>query len=200
LPVYLDACWIDQTEVTNEQYKTCVQAGGCGQPKYTDYYEDSNYGDHPVVNVSWYDAGDYCGWVGRRLPTEAEWEKAARGIDGQIYPWGEGIGCNQANYGGCTEFPGTSPVGYYGSACASPYGAYDMAGNVWEWTADWYDGNFYGGSPVNNPTGPESGSHHVLRGGSWSRNEWHTRSANRSNYLRPDNTYFYFGFRCALSP
>ncbi len=193
--IYLDAFWIDQTEVTNAQYNACVQSGACEQP----YIDDSNYDDHPVVYVGWYDAQDYCEWAGRRLPTEAEWEKAARGTDSRTYPWGETISCSQANYGGCGDFPQTSPVGYYGEKGASPYGVYDMAGNVWEWTADWYGNNYYQGSPSSNPTGPDSGSSRVLRGGFWGSNKWKARSAFR-NFYNPDFSNNFNGFRCARSP
>ncbi len=199
--VYLDAFWIDQTEVTNAQYGACVQSGSCGQPAYTSHFDNSNYDDHPVVYMNWGDAQDYCEWAGRRLPTEAEWEKAARGDDGRTYPWGENIFCSQANYWDCGygEFSPTSPVGFYGTAGASPYGAYDMAGNAWEWVADWYSDDYYQGSPSNNPTGPENGSYRVLRGGSWDNNEWYARSAYRYDGL-PDFTYYSLGFRCARSP
>ena len=194
--VYLDAYYIDQTEVTNAQYKLCVQAGDCDQPSDTQNYNNSSYADHPVVYVSWNDASDYFEWAGRQLPTEAQWEKAARGTDGRTYPWGEGIDCNLANFGGCVG--STSTVGRYADG-ASPYGALDMAGNVWEWVADWFDGDYYESSPGSNPGGPSSGDHRVLRGGSWYVDEGLARSAVR-DYFFPLNSYSSLGFRCARLP
>ena len=197
--VYLDAFWIDQTEVTNAQYKMCVDSGECGQPGNQKSFTDIEYSDHPVVDVSWIDAQGYCAWAGRRLPTEAEWEKAARGTDGRAYPWGEGVDCIRANYNECTEFPDTSPVGYYGQAVASPYGTYDMAGNAWEWVADWYDSDYYQESPLENPSGPNNGFSKVLRGGSWNNFYSGIRSAarNSGDEIREDYRY---GFRCSSTP
>ena len=194
--VYLDAYYIDQTEVSNAQYKLCVQAGVCGQPRDTTYYNNINYADHPVVNVDWYDANDYCEWAGRELPFEAQWEKAARGTDGRTYPLGEGIDCNRANYAGCIGR--TSPVGSF-PASASPYGALDMAGNVWEWVADWYSEDYYRTSPRENPAGPSDGTRRVLRGGSRDFIGGYARSAFRSDG-DPGYSYGYLGFRCARLP
>ena len=131
--VYLDAYYIDQTEVSYAQYKLCVQAGACAQRRSEWYYNDGSYRDHPVVSVRWNDANDYCEWAGRELPTEAQWEKAARGTDGRIYPWGADIDCNHANYGACVG--GTTPIGRFPEG-ASPDGELDTAGNVWEWVED----------------------------------------------------------------
>ena len=194
--VYLDAYWIDKYEVTNAQYKQCVADGGCVQPSNTTLYKDSNYSYYPVVYVDWNEAKDYCTWVGRRLPSEAEWEKAARGTDERTYPWGEQLSCEYAQYSGCDGSiveVGSLPKG------ASPYGAMDMAGNVREWTEDRYDGNYYSVSPSENPTGPLFGAGWVLRGGSWLNDVWNVRSTNRV-MLFSDSRYNDGGFRCAASP
>ena len=179
--VHLDAFWIDKYEVTNTQFKK-FRSG---------WRSHSDNADHPVVNVSWYDARDYCKWAGKRLPTEAEWEKAARGTDEKTYPWGEGISSTKANYGSGE----TTPVGSY-PAGVSPYGAYDMAGNVWEWVNDWYDEDYYQSSPSHNPRGPSYGDTRVLRGGSWFNFTNYLRAAIRS-FDNPSYTNFLIGFRCA---
>jgi formylglycine-generating enzyme required for sulfatase activity len=193
--VTLDAFWIDRTEVTNAQYQKCVAAGACSASSYAD---DSRYNgsQQPVVGVSWNDADAYCRWAGARLPTEAEWEKAARGTNGRIYPWGnERPDCNKAQYGGCAGQ--TVPVGSK-AARASPYGALDMAGNAWEWVNDWYDSGYYAISPTSNPQGPDSGDYRVLRGGSWNFGESDVRAANRYDVVptyRGDGV----GFRCVVA-
>ena len=193
--VYLDGYWIDRTEVTNAQYRKCVEAGACREPECWDD-NDYNAPDQPVVCVSWDDAQTYAAWVGGRLPTEAEWEKAARGTDGRIYPWGNSApGCDKANYEGCVGRSAT--VGSYLTG-ASPYGALDMAGNVREWVADWYDGRYYGRSAARNPEGPDSGEYRVLRGGSWYRHPGLARCASRSGYI-PDNFYSRVGLRVVVS-
>jgi serine/threonine-protein kinase len=207
--VYLDGYWIDKYEVTNAQYAKCVAAGECAKPSDTQYYANSQYTNHPVVYVSWYNANDYCAWTGRRLPSEAEWEKAARGTDGRTYPWGNTFDGSLLNY--CDRncsfnwadsekddgYKQTSPVGNYPSG-ASPYGALDMAGNVWEWVADWYDEGYYSKSPAENPGGLASGEYRVLRGGSWGNNVRVVRSADR-DWDNPVNSYNLNGFRCASS-
>ena len=197
--VSLDSFWIDRTEVTNEMYAKCVTEGVCNPPDSvssnarTSYFGNPEFDDYPVVKVSWYDANIYCRWVDARLPTEAEWEKAARGNDGRFYPWGMGESSMMANYG--IELGNTSAVGSFQQG-ASPYGVMDMAGNVWEWVADWYDASYYNTSPVENPHGPVSGETRVLRGGSWSNYNCDVRCASRVNRA-PDFSNQYIGFRCA---
>ena len=232
--VYLDGYWIDRYEVTNEQFARFVDATGHRTDAenkgtgwvFTDgewqeiedvdwlhpHSPDANIFDqmdHPVVQVSWNDARAYCAWGGARLPTEAEWEKAARGTDGLRYPWGNTFDGSRLNF--CDRnceldwketdandgYARTAPVGSY-PAGASPYGALDMAGNVWEWVADWYDEDYYSRSPNTNPQGPESGEWRVVRGGSWYNNRNWARCADRSR-LNPDITNYNLGFRCCVS-
>jgi formylglycine-generating enzyme required for sulfatase activity len=191
--VYLDAFWIDQTEVTNDMYKICVGSGKCAKPSSLDYYGFTNY---PVVYVNWNDAAAYCGWAGRRLPTEAEWEKAARGTDGRTYPWGDELPNNNLlNYNRPT-LGDIAEVGSYPSG-VSPYGAYDMAGNVWEWVNDWYGKTYYQSSSPSNPLGPESGEYRVIRGGAWNDVGSSARVTYRNWNVPADEYYSSVGFRCA---
>ena len=213
--VELDAYYIDKYEVTNAQYEAYVQTAG-GEPSL--YVNDefvpgtstveSRTGipmsfltapEKPIFGVSGTDAQGYCAWAGLRLPTEAEWEKAARGTDGRRYPWGDeeptcaravmddgGRGCGE----GITRPVGATPGG------VSPYGAHDMAGNVQEWVSDWYDSDYYASSPSRNPTGPSSGTMQVTRGGRWRDRQFNLRTTTRSRNGSVSRT-LHLGFRCA---
>jgi formylglycine-generating enzyme required for sulfatase activity len=194
--VYLDAFYIDVLEVTNSLYRVCLEAGGCMPLNKPDYFDNPELADHPVVNVTIDWAKRYCKWAGKRLPTEAEWEKAARGTDERTYPWGEGIDCEHAHYkdcGGQTIPVGSLPLG------ASPYGALDMAGNVWEWVSDRYQVDYYQVSPARNPKGGSRGIEWSFRGGSWSESEGLLRSTYRTWY-NPNAQYYNLGFRCVRTP
>ena len=198
--VYLGAFWIDQTVVTNALFAKCAAAGVCQPTLFSsatrdDYYKNSQYADYPVINVDWVQADSYCTWAGRSLPSEAQWEKAARGADGITFPWGEGADPKKANFNGTD----TTRVGSY-PAGASPYGALDMAGNVWQWVADWYDVNYYSNSPQRDPTGPDSSdARKILRGGAWDSPDSNVRTALRYPDL-PRDSYNNIGFRCAAVP
>ncbi len=195
--VTLDAFRLDQTEVTNAQYDGCVAAGVCEEDEYPRDRE-VNGDAQPVVGVSWYDALAYCSWVGGRLPTEAEWEYAARGPENRTYPWGDEpwVGAANCSEKDCADgFKATSPVGSFPQG-ASWVGALDMAGNAWEWVNDWYRGGYYGWSPAENPPGPETGQAKVLRGGSWEYNWANLRSSNRDG-ATPGFRNTHVGFRCA---
>jgi formylglycine-generating enzyme required for sulfatase activity len=200
--VTLNAFWIDKTEVTNAMYAVCVQKGTCQVPHETksstraSYYGNSAYENYPVIAMDWNLAAVYCRWAGARLPTEAEWEKAARGTDERTYPWGNGDpNKDLLNYN--SNVGDTTAVGSYPSG-TSPYGALDMAGNVWEWVNDWYDENYYANSSSSNPQGPSSGQYRVLRGGIWRYGADLVRSANR-NWNDPAIAGPNFGFRCSRS-
>ena len=203
--VYLDDFYIDKHEVTVEQYGQCVQAGKCRKSGSKRDKECCNQrypdrGNHPINCIDWQQARKYCQWAGKRLPTEAEWEKAARGTDGRKYPWGDQTAsCDYAvmyekgNGDGCGR-NSTWPVGSR-PAGASPYGVMDMVGNVWEWVADWYDENYYSKSPPSNPQGPSSGEYPIQRGGSWKGTHVSLRAGFRYD-LNPIARSCYGGVRC----
>jgi eukaryotic-like serine/threonine-protein kinase len=221
--VYLDAYWLDRTEVTNANFAKCMAAGAC-RPKvydtetkaYVSYAVDPRYQDYPAFLYEDDVAAAYCRWAGRRLPSEAEWEKAARGTDERLFPWGNEIDCAHATYADCTLSANLAQPNLNGPRCgysyfcnttsvsahptgASPYGALNMAGNVWEWVVDWYAPDYYAHSPTRNPTGPTSGEYRVRRGGgnkSWEQDVRVTARAGESV------THFFdsqLGFRCALN-
>ena len=195
--IYLNSFWIDKTEVTNSMYELCVRSNVCNLPDNIDKFSNLSYTNHPVVYVSWNDASKYCSWVGRRLPTEAEWEKAARGTDARTYPWGTAGGCDQTNYiYGTWCVGGTTLVGQY-ETDLSPYGVYDMAGNVREWT-----GSLYRSYPYDPNDGREnmvSSDGAILRGGSWNLDAGFATTTFRRDAGISYST-FDIGFRCAFSP
>lgn len=196
--VYLSAYWIMRTEVTNALYAICVAEGGCGTPN-NGVWQNTDFAGYPVTDVTWQDGADYAAWLSAktgqplRLPTEAQWEKAARGSNGRTFPWGNEWAAHGVNYcdSRCDRewrdsswddgYVYTAPVGTY-PAGATPYGALDMAGNVWEWTADWYGAQYYSQAPTQNPSGPASGDHRVVRGAAWYHSPNFMRAADRHAY------------------
>jgi len=192
---------MDRTEVTNAQYRKCEAAGSCPPPRESgshtraSYYGNAEYDNYPVIHVSWNAAQAYCKWAVRRLPTEAEWEKAARDTDNRKYPWGNAAPDNQrANF---NDKDDTTAVGSYPSG-ASPYGALDMAGNVYEWVGDWYIDDYYRSGPVQNPKGPDAGLYRLLRGGAWGSGQPNIIAARRL-WKEPFYQDYFIGFRCARS-
>jgi formylglycine-generating enzyme required for sulfatase activity len=199
--IYLNAFYMDKFEVTVGQYARYLEATDMDEPPDWSIMNQPQHLRRPVVNVSWEDAVNYCKWAGKRLPTEAEWEKAARGTDGRIYPWSNEAPTRlHANYGrkDWDDHQALSPVGSF-EAGKSPYGIYDMAGNAWEWVFDWYGLDYYKNSPEKNPIGPAKGEEKVVRGGSWLYVSDFLRSAHRFN-AQPMNRHFGYGFRCAKTP
>lgn len=199
--VYLDDYFIDVTEVTTAAYTECVNAGICSAPQSGGDYHwgRSEMQQHGINGVTWHQANAYCQWLDKQLPTEAQWEKAARGTDARIYPWGdEEANCSYAimadSEWGCgtrESFPvGSRPTG------ASPYGVQDMSGNLWEWVYDIHTEDYYAQSPASNPTGPEFGEQRVFRGGCFDNQPHNMRSTVRFEDP-PDVSYRYLGFRCA---
>ena len=195
--VSLPDYYMDMYEVTNALYKACVEDDGCTPAEEPGWLDDERFSGYPVFGVDWEQAQQFCQWRGARLPTEAEWEKAARGTDARTYPWGEGFDCQMANVG-CVGF--LSPVGSYPQG-VSPYGLHDLAGNAWEWVADWYDHTYYDTLPENafNPQGPESGEYRVARGGHWALDTRAARSFNRGGMPPDIRGASVIGIRCALS-
>lgn len=196
--VFVDAFYIDRTEVTNRQYKQFLTETGYEPKHYLDYLP-YNAPDLPATVLEWEDAVAYTEWAGKRLPTEAEWEKAARGTDGRFWPWGNEWDATKLSGNDGTGlkdgYKETAPVAQFPQG-ASPYGALDMAGNLWEWVSDWYDADYYRKNPRNvNPQGPETGDGHVLKGGGWAENLDFTRCANR---LGGNPGSLLRGFRCAM--
>ena len=205
--IYLNAFYMDTFEVANGRYREFVKATGHRIPEHPrdkklTLWQGSTvpdaFKDHPVVNVDWYDADAYCKWAGRRLPTEAEWERAARGTTGRRFPWGDmeptrtlANYLNQWRNGGGLEPVGSHPQG------ASPEGVQDLQGNVWEWVTDWYDPHYYEKGPNRSPKGPPQGTRKVIRGSGWESEAPLLRSAHRLS-SDPTNRNHSLGFRCAM--
>lgn len=214
--VYLDGYLIYRYEVTNGMYQDCVAAGACPRPEQKEsrtrpeYYGNVDYEDYPVIYVDYTSALSYCRWAGGRLPTEAEWERAARGdIDNRLFPWGstpaEGSQANfcdrgcpgqEVDYNKEDGYNDTAPIGSYPDGM-SLYGLYDTAGNVWEWTLDYFNAGYYQASPEKNPKGPQSSKHRVIRGGGWNNPSSGVRIVQRTG-VNPDMGLDTLGFRCAV--
>jgi formylglycine-generating enzyme required for sulfatase activity len=201
--IYVDAFYIDKYEVTNEKYAACVSEGVCRMPRKPgsatrpSYYNNANFANYPVIYVDWKMAKTYCEWRGARLPTEAEWEKAARGMeDERAYPWGDTFDCDYANHSGCVG--DTSAVNQYDKG-QSPYGVYGLSGNVWEWTSSL--SSLYPYNATDGRENPDAAGNRITRGGSW-----HIFGGTGGNIridlrFKLDPVYFgaYVGIRCALT-
>lgn len=219
--VHLDAFYIDKQEVTNQAYRAFVAATSHRQPTFWNDPRQLADPTQPVVGVSWHDAQAFCTWQGKRLPSEAEWEKAARGTDGRRYPWGNEWDAKrlhtadaiagktldsfavwirwQRTMSSGSDAARPAAVGSYPKG-ASPYGVLDMGGNVWEWVADWYDPDYYASSPARNPTGPESGTTKVIRGGGWDVPQTIPVTWLREQFIPPTFAGSpVTGFRCAAT-
>lgn len=194
--VYLDAYWMDKYEISNAMYLTCLQAGECSElVSDNTTYQNWIYRNHPVTYVTWEQANAYCQWAGRRLPTEAEWEKAARGTDGRKYPWGnEAPNPRLANFDGSLIHESVSIYRY--PLGASPYGVVNMSGNAREWVADWYSDDYYLVTPYANPTGAETGTERSLRSGSYNEDKNEIAATARYRH-EPQSAGLSRGFRCA---
>jgi len=197
--VSLGGYWIQQTKVTNQMYTLCVQAGVCSSPTQElggPVFTNPGFASNPVVGVTWDQAQAYCGWVQGSLPTEAQWEKAARGANGNSYPWGNSDPtCDLLNFANC--YGRTTNVNNYALG-KSPFGLYDMAGNVFEWVFDWYDAAYYAQSPADHPTGPDSGKYRGVRGSSFESADIQALSAIR-RFNEPTDSGRDIGFRCAVA-
>ena len=200
--VDLKAYWIDRYEVSNGQFKKCVLSGYCYVPRDTgsatreDYFQNEEYDNYPVIHVDWNQANAYCSWAGKRLPTEAEWEKAARGTGGSLLPWGNSLPDElpmQVNQFGTGD---TVPVDSFPEG-ASPYGVYNMAGNVWEWTSDQFDRYYYTKSPAQNPRSVTGGNDYVIRGYSWAYPFSRFDITDRNSAYILTHTHD-LGFRCVM--
>lgn len=223
--VWVGAYYLDKHEVTNREFMKFVRAGGYKKKIFwsdegrnwlhnkqvttPECFDDTRFNDpdHPIVCINWYEASAYAKWAGKRLPTEAEWERAARGDDNRSFPWGNDISPkngHRLNYhpGGETQdkdgYRFTAPVASYPNG-VSPFGILQMAGNVWEWCEDWYGENYYAKSQKKNPTGPRKGKEKIVRGGSWLNSIVSIRTTYRS-YVDPKLRYSHIGLRCARSP
>ena len=192
-PVHVDPFYMDSHEVTNAEYAKFVAATKHAAPYHWPGGKlPQGKEDDPVANVSWLDASAYAEWAGKRLPTEAEWERACRGMsEGAVYPWGESKPSKEL-----ARFNTVDGPGKVGQCKANSFGLYDIAGNVWEWCADWYDRMYYEKAPSRNPAGPDEGMYRVIRGGSWADEEKYLTCAIRS-WARPKERSPNIGFRCA---
>jgi formylglycine-generating enzyme required for sulfatase activity len=198
--VFLDAFYIDKYEVTVERYAAFMKAQRPERPFKWREATKGAQGRKPVIGVDWYDAKEYCEWAGRRLPSEAEWEKSARGGDQRTYPWGEDPPTKAHTNAGLRTWTGYDSLSAVGSHASghSPHGVADLSGNVWEWIADRYDQRYYETSPPRNPNGPSTGPLRVLRGGAWNNDAATIRAANRAAYA-PSARRNDVGFRCAMN-